>query len=109
MKSDDLLKQTLRLTAYKIDSVTRIRHIVGHMFIKFDQFLDENQNTKSFSTNILTECLIPDLHIRSNYLGELILTSCYLKNQNRIQVRIQQINHLYIEQAKTEIPLEGIL
>ncbi|CAF2805401.1 unnamed protein product [Rotaria sp. Silwood2] len=107
LKTDDLLRRTLRLTAYKVNLRTRIRHIIGHVFIKFDQFIEENKTEKTFSTNTILEYLNQDLHIRSDYLGQLILTTCYLKDQNLIQIRIQQINHLHIEQAKFNTPLKA--
>ncbi len=93
---------------HTVDSTTRIRNILGHVFLKFDRFIDENTNDKTFSTNTLSECLTQDLQIRSDYLGELILTSCYLKDQNLIQIRIQRINNLHIDQTKIQAPLKGI-
>ncbi len=108
LKPDELSKRTLRLTAYTVDSTTRIRNILGHVFIKFDLFIDENKIDKTFSTNTLSECLIQDLQNRSDYLGELILTNIYLKDQNLIQINIQQINHLHIDSLKTKTPLKGI-
>ncbi|CAF3434934.1 unnamed protein product [Rotaria sp. Silwood1] len=107
LKSHDLLNRTLRLTAYEVNSVTRIRRIIGHVFIKFDQFIDENKIDKTFSTNTLVENLNQDSRIRSDYLGQVILTSCYLKDQNLIQIRIQRINHLHMEQSKFNTPLKA--
>ncbi|CAF0904441.1 unnamed protein product [Rotaria sordida] len=107
LKSNDLLKRTLRLTAYEVNSITRIRHIIGHVFIKFDQFIDENKNDKTFSTNSLLEYLSQDLHIRSDYLGQLTIKTYYLKDQNLIQIRIQQINYLHIERSKFKTPLKA--
>ncbi|CAF1152608.1 unnamed protein product [Rotaria magnacalcarata] len=107
LKSDQLLKRTLRLTAYKVDLNTRIRQIIGHSFIKFDKFIDENKIDKTFSTNTLLEYLAQDLNVRSDYLGEVILTSSYLKDQNLIQIRIQQINQLHIVQSKFKTPLNA--
>jgi hypothetical protein len=41
--------------------------------------------------------------MKSNQLGELILTNCYLKDKNLIQIRVQQINQL-----KIKFPSKGI-
>ncbi|CAF0732145.1 unnamed protein product [Adineta ricciae] len=103
LQKSELCKRTLRLTVYTVDSNTRIRNSLGHVFLKLDQFI----NDKTFSTDILSEYLTPDLQIRTDYLGELILTSTYLKNQNLIQIRIQQMKHLHIDQTKARIPLKA--
>lgn len=103
-----MLNRTLRLTAYKVDSATRIRQIIGHLFIKFDQYIDENNVDKTFATNTLSEDLTNDLNTRTDYFGELLLTSSYVKIESVIQIRIQQINQLNIEQSKYKTPLHGI-
>jgi len=108
LKSDELTKRTLRLTVYTVGSTTRVRNTLGHVFIKFDQFIEENKIDKTFSTNTLSECLVQDLKMRSDYLGELILTNTYFKEKNLIQIRIQQINHLHIDLIKTNSSLKGI-
>lgn len=109
MKSDDLSKRTLRITAYTVDSTTRIRTILGHVFLKFDPYLSNNSLDRTFSTTMLSECLKQDLSIRSDYLGELILTSTFFKDQNYIQIHIQSINHLQIDSTKDKhLPMKGI-
>jgi hypothetical protein len=108
LKSDELLKRTLRFTAYTVDSITRVRNTLGHVFVKFDQFIEENKIEKTFSTNTLSEYLVQDLQIRSNYLGELIITNTYFQEKNLIQIRVQQINHLHIDSTKTTSSLKGI-
>jgi hypothetical protein len=107
LKSDELLKRTLRFTAYTVDSITRVRNTLGHVFVKFDQFIEENKIEKTFSTNTLSEYLVQDLQIRSNYLGELILTNTYFQEKNLIQIRVQQINHLHIDSTKTTSSLKA--
>jgi hypothetical protein len=107
LKSDELTKRTLRLTVYTVGSTTRVRNTLGHVFIKFDQFIEENKIDKTFSTNTLSECLVQDLKMRSDYLGELILTNTYFKEKNLIQIRIQQINHLHIDLIKTNSLLKA--
>lgn len=84
---------------------------MGHVFIKFNQFIDNDNNRidKTFSTNILSEYLIQNLQIRKDYLGELILTNTYFKNQNLFQIRIEQINNLHIDLPKTKTLLKGNL
>jgi hypothetical protein len=77
------------------------------VFIKFDQFVEENKIDKTFSTSTLSECLIEALQIRSNYLGELILTNYYFKEKNLFQIRIQQINQLHIDSTKTNNTWRG--
>ncbi|CAF4345081.1 unnamed protein product, partial [Adineta steineri] len=107
LKPNDLLKRTLRLTVYTVDSITRIRNILGHIFVKFDKFMDENTDDKTFSTNILSEYFTQDLQIRSDHVGELILTNYYLKDQNLLQIRIQQINHLHIDKINIKLPFKA--
>ena len=94
------------MTAYTVDSTTRIRTILGHVFLKFDSYLPDNPTDRTFSTSTLSECLKQDLSIRSDYLGELILTSTYSKDQNYIQIHIQHINHLQIDSSKTNKGIE---
>ncbi|CAF0951307.1 unnamed protein product [Adineta steineri] len=107
LKPNDLLKRTLRLTVYTVDSITRIRNILGHIFVKFDKFMDETTDDKTFSTNILSEYFTQDLQIRSDHVGELILTNYYLKDQNLLQIRIQQINHLHIDKTNIKLPFKA--
>lgn len=98
----------MRLTVYTVDSVTRIRHTIGHVFIKFDQFINSDQTDKTFSSKTISECLIQDLQSRSDYLGDIILTSYYAKNENLVHVRIQQVNNLCFEQFKVKTPVKGM-
>ncbi|UJR26720.1 hypothetical protein I4U23_008035 [Adineta vaga] len=107
LQSNDLCNRTLRLTIYTVDSTTRIRNILGHVFIKLDRFAKEMTDDKTFCTDILSENLTSELQIRSDYLGELVLTHTYLKDQNLIQIRLQQLNHLHIDQTTTKIPLKA--
>lgn len=105
IKPNELPGRTLRLTAYTVDSSTRIRQALGHVYVKLDQFFNGNQLDKTFTTKTLCESLIQDPQIRSDYLGELILTNTYFKDRNLLQIRIQQINHLHLSSTKTS--LEG--
>lgn len=57
-----------------------------------------DQTPKTFS-----ESLVQDPQVRSEYLGELILTNTYLKEQNLLQIRIQQINQLHVNLSQTAV------
>jgi hypothetical protein len=104
----DLLNRTLRLTAYTVDSTTRIRSILGHVFMKFDRFISsENNKDRTFSTAILSEYLTADLPTRVESLGELILTSYFNKDQNLLRIRIQEIHQLQIERMTSQKLVKG--
>lgn len=104
----DIIERTLRLTAYIVDPTTRIRTILGHSFIKLDRFVKDDSLHSSFSTATLTEDLTMDLPMKMDQLGELVVTSCYLKDQNILQIKIQEIHQLKIDRSNTTKSLKGL-
>lgn len=100
-------QRTLRLTAYTVDSTTRVRATLGHAFVKLDKFLDKDSDDTAFFTDTMSYDLTSDLRIRPDHLGQLVLTNSYVKEQNALQIRIQQLNHLHVDPIEVRFPLKG--
>lgn len=94
---------------YNVDSTTRIRTTVGHVFVSLNDWGARDQQDRTFSTPVLSVELTKDLPKKSDDLGELLVTSYYLKDQNLLQIHLEEIHRFQWKSVTIPKPTKGKL